>query len=693
MSLITEYPAWFILFCIAAAVLYAGILYFKNRREEFCRATSRWLAALRFTAILVLSFLLLSPLVKHTFTKTEKPLIILAADNSASIQAGNDSAYYKNEFPEAMQQLADDLQKDYAVETFTFGDQVSENLNLNFKEKQTDMSSLFEELETRYANRNVGALVLASDGLYNRGLNPLYASAQFRFPVYPIALGDTTPQQDVFVSKVSFNRIAFLGNEFPVEVIVGANKCAGKQSTLTVSNGGKIIHSQNVRIQSDQYFETINLQFEAEKTGMQRYTIRLSEIDGEISIVNNKQDIFVDILDSKQKILLLSAAPHPDVSALKTAIESNNNYALTESTLDEYPGQIESYNLLILHQLPAAESMSEGIIAKARENKIPILYVVGSETQLSRFNNLNTGLQILSEQKSFNEALPVFNSDFTLFKLSENAVEAFRSFPPLLSFFGDYKSMTSATSLFYQQIGSVETGYPLILFNQTLDSKAGIIAGEGLWKWRLQDFQKNGSHQVFNELVSKIVQFMSVKMDKRFFRIEGKKNFFENEAVIFDAEVYNQSYELINTNDIEIKITNSSGDIYPYVFGKTADACQLNAGILPVDNYTWEATVNEGGKVYTDKGAFAVSPLNIEAINTIANHRLLFQLAEKTGGQLIYPDGMAQLADVLRQRNDITTVTYTERSYSEWINLPWVFALILALISLEWFIRKRAGSY
>jgi hypothetical protein len=97
--------------------------------------------------------------------------------------------------------------------------------------------------------------VLAGDGLYNRGMNPLYASAQVRFPVYPIALGDTTPQQDAFVSKVNFNRIAFLGNEFPIEVIVGANKCAGKQTTLTVSNAGSIIHSQTLRIQSDQYFE------------------------------------------------------------------------------------------------------------------------------------------------------------------------------------------------------------------------------------------------------------------------------------------------------------------------------------------------------------------------------------------------------------------------------------------------------
>jgi len=175
--------------------------------------------------------------------------------------------------------------------------------------------------------------------------------------------------------------------------------------------------------------------------------------------------------------------------------------------------------------------------------------------------------------------------------------------------------------------------------------------------------------------------------------VEGKNNFLENEPVLFDAEVYNQSYELINSNDVEMIITNSQGDEYPFEFGKTANAYQLNAGILPVDNYTWEARVREGENIYTDDGTFTVSPLNIEAINTIADHNLLFQISQKTNGMLLYPDQLETLPELLRSREDITTITYTDRKYSELINIPWIFGLILLLISLEWFIRKRGGSY
>lgn len=693
MSLITEYPAWFVIFCIALGLLYAGILYYKNRREEFSVATQRWLAVFRFIAVFIISFLLLSPLVKTVFHKTEKPLIIFAQDNTESIAIGKDSGYYRNDYQAAFKDAVDDLSKDYNVRTYSFGDKVTEGLNFDFDEKQTDISALFDEMAVRYSNRNVGAMVLATDGVYNHGLNPVYGSDELRFPVYTVALGDTAIRRDVFISKVNFNRIAFLGNEFPVEVIVGANRSKGLQSTLSVIQKGKVLYSTNIRFKSDQYFETKKFTLKAGEAGLQRYTIRLSTVEDEISTVNNSQDIFIDVLDSKQKILLLAAAPHPDVSAIKSAIESNYNYEVTESVIGDFTGQIESFNMVVMHQLPSGNTRAASLIQKAREKKIPLLFVVGTKTDLVQFNTLNTGVKIITNQVNFNEALPVLNSDFTLFTISETAAKAFENFPPLLAPFGDYQTLNSTTSLFYQQIGSLETSYPLVAFNRTLDEKTGIIAGEGLWKWRLQDFLKNGNHNAFDEVMTKMVQFLSVNVDKSFFRVEGEHNFLENEPVIFDAEVYNQSYELINSMDVEMTITNSKGDKYPFAFGKTANAYQLNAGILPVDNYTWEARVRVGDNLYTDNGAFTVSPLNIEAVNTIADHNLLYQLSKKTNGEMIYPSQLSELPGMIRNRADITSITYTDRKYSDLVNIPWIFGLILLMLTVEWFIRKRGGSY
>jgi hypothetical protein len=693
LNIVTEYPGWLVLLCILVAIVYAAILYFRNRDEDFPTLVKRVLPVFRGLAIFLIAFLLLNPLLKSVFNSSEKPIIILAQDGSQSLLIGKDSGFYKNDYPAQFNKLADELGSDYEVRSYTFSDDVSQGLDFSFSGKQTDVSALFDELLTRYSNRNVGALLLASDGLYNKGLNPVYASEDFKFPVYSLALGDTGVRKDIFIRKVNFNRIAYLGNSFPVEVNVGANLCKGSKTALTVSSKGNVLFSKNLDVNNNKFSETISLDLEAKEAGLQRYRISISTFEDEISAANNQEDIFIDVLDSKQKILILALSPHPDIAAIREAIESNFNYEVSYSLSGDFQGQIEEYNLIILHQLPGGNETAVNIIDGATKNKIPLFYILGSQSNLVMFNQQNAGLQIVTDNLNTNEALPVYNEDFSLFTVGTEAQKAFGVFPPLVVPFGDYKVLNSANTLFYQQIGSLETSYPLLIFNQTLINKTGIIAGEGIWRWKLGSYLKNGNHIAFNQLITKMVQFLSVKVDKSFFQVKGNTNFLENQQVEFDAEVYNQSYELINDPDVEMTVTNSEETAFPFVFSKTANAYHLNAGVLPVDNYTFEAKVRVGDMLYTENGEFTVSPLNIEMVNTIADHNLLYQLAVKHDGQMINVDQMEDFPRLLKERQDIKTITYSEKRYLELVNVFWIFLIILAVLATEWFIRKFNGSY
>jgi len=693
LNIVTEYPAWYFVFCILAGLVYAGILYYKNTDGDFTLLTKRAMTVFRFLVVTIISFLLLSPLLKSVLKTSEKPLIILASDNSGSLLVGKDSAFYRNQFPESFKQLAEELSSDYDVKMFSFSDKVTEGTDFNFSGKQTDISNLFEDMVTRYSNRNVGAMLLASDGLYNKGLNPVYASEKVKFPVYTLAMGDTTIHKDVFIRKVNFNRMAFLGNSFPLEIIVGANRCNGLPATVTVSNKNNVFFQKSITFTSDAFSGSVNVALDAKEAGLQRYQVRIAPLQGEISITNNQQDIFIEVLDAKQKIVIVSASPHPDIAAMKQAIETNFNYEVSQFNIDDFDKPIKEYDLIILHQIPGNTNPGTKIISEAAENKIPVLYVLGSQTSLTRFNGLNAGVQIVAEKSSFNESLPFLNTDFALFTISNETRKAIEVFPPLVAPFGEIKILNSANTLFYQQIGSVVTGYPLVLFNQNLVSKTGVIAGEGVWRWRLADFQKNGNHLAFNELFTKIVQYLSVKIDKSFFQVKGKTNFLENEQVELDAEVYNESYELINEPEVELIVTNSDDKTYSYIFGKTSNAYHLNAGILPVDNYRFSAKVRVGDKIFTDEGQFTVSPLNIEAVNTIADHNLLFQIAQKHDGKMLGVNQMSEFRSLLKERQDIKTVSYAEKRYSELVNEIWLLVLIILLVSAEWFLRKWSGAY
>jgi hypothetical protein len=410
------------------------------------------------------------------------------------------------------------------------------------------------------------------------------------------------------------------------------------------------------------------------------------------------KDIFIDVLDRKQKILILADAPHPDIAAIKNSIEDNAHYEVV-SVLAENAQQINnlfSYNLVILHQLPSVKNKIEKSIAEIEKSKIPVLFILGNQVSIQTLNAVQNVLNISSSGGKTSDAVPILSKDFTLFTISDEIKNFLPKLSPLQCPFGNYKVAPSAEYsgiLFQQKIGSVETSQPLWFFTNNLERKTGFILGEGIWRWRLLDFAAHGNSALFNELIDKTIQYLSLKADKRLFRVISKNIFYENQQVEFDAELYNDSYELINQPEVTLTIINSDGKKFPFSFTRTTNAYHLNAGNFPVGAYRYEAKVNVGNKIFTQKGEFVIAPLQIETTNTIADHQLLYSLAKKSGGELIYPNQLNKLAQLLTSRKDIKPIRLWRKELSDLINLKWIFFLLLFLLSAEWLIRKINGAY
>lgn len=693
ISLITSYPFWMVLLCLLAGAAYAGVLYYRNPIPDSTLRMAWFLAVLRFLAISTISFLLLSPMLRTLSRHTEKPIIILANDESQSIVTGTDSAFYRKIFVKELNKLASELGEKYEVKRYGFGDKLTNDFNDKYTGKQTNMAELFSEIDTRYANRNMAALVVAGDGIYNTGLDPLYAAENVGFPIYTIALGDTNVQRDLVLAHLQYNSVVYLGDDFPLEMVVNAFKSSGLSTTLTVMHGKEKLFNNDIRITSDNFTQTIAIKLNASQSGSQHYRISLAPVKKEISFVNNSADIFIDVLDARQKVLIAASAPHPDISALRQAIGNNRNYEVTDRLTDNLNEPLAKYSLVILHQVPSVTDFSSKLLQDIKTAGIPVLYILGAQSALPLINGLKTGVSIASGNGSTNEAIPIVAPGFALFTLSEDMRKALLEFPPLWCPFGQYRIATSATPMLYQRIGSVDSEMPLLLFNQGAEGKSAVLSGEGIWRWRVSDFARHGNHKIFDEMVSKIVQFLSVKLDKSLFRIIMKNHYSENEAVEANAEVYNESYELVNEPDVSLDIVDENGKKFPYTFGRTTTAYHLNLGSFPPGVYKYAAHVAYAGKSYTRKGEFVVTSLNIESAITVANHHLLFNLANRHGGTMLYPNNMHTLKDLLEKRNDIKTVVYFEHRYTDLINIFWIFLLIVALLGTEWLLRKRAGGY
>lgn len=692
---------WWSLGCLALGVLYAWLMY--RQPVDLSKGFRNALFALRAAVVFIIALLLLAPLVKTISYKAQKPLILILQDNSQSVKlfspAPNPSPKERAlKSSRQVQQLTEDLGEaaktlggNYEVHTFNFDDGLHDGLSNTYNGRQTNISAALKQLNDRYVNQNIGAIVLATDGLYNQGSDPQYEARDLKSTIYTIALGDTTSKRDLLIANVNYNKTAFLGNDFEIEVLAEAYQSKGENMRLSVTEDGRQVASQNIPVTSDAFRKLAPVKLTADKKGIRKFTISISPVKNELSAENNTETIYVEVLDAKQKVLLVYNSPHPDISVIKEGIESNRNYDVKTLSISDLAAiKPTDYSLVILHEITAANAGAlQNIVAKS---KMPLWYMLGSQSDLPAFNQQQKSVHIVTARPEMQEVFAQPSPDFSAFILSDSSERKIAAFPPLLAPYGSYGASPQSQVLLKQKIGNVGTGYPLLSFTDEGGRRTGTLTGEGLWKWALAEYKATGNHHATEELLSQSVQYLTANANKQQFRAYPAKNVFdEGENVILNAELYNDALELINTPDVKIEFKGSAGKNYSFLFSRNGQSYQLDAGTLPVDEYTYTASVKLGNHPYTAKGQLTVKALNLETRQSAANHQLLRAIAKQSGGEMLMPPQISRLAGLIRKNDNIKTIVYEDKHYSDMISVKWVFGLILLLLSVEWFLRKREG--
>jgi len=696
-SLSFQYPSFYIVLVLLIAALFTGLLYFRNsKQKDIPPHIQITLGVLRFVSIALIGFLLLGPLIKRTETEIQKPIVLVAMDNSASIGQVHDSLFLANLMND-LQGVNDNLKEEYEFRFYHFGEQMIESKDPDFTGRATNIGEVFESAYNQYGAENLSAVIIASDGIYNEGRDPVYALERLKVPVFSIQLGDTTQRRDLKIKKIFHNNIAYLGDRFKVQVDISAYNLAGKKSILTVSEvSGQGGSKQDFAIEINQsdYFKTIEVELEAKQPGVRRFRFSLSPVEGEWTTANNSREIFVDVLDSRQKILILANSPHPDVAAIRQVLERNKNFEVTQSLLRDFKLKIADFNLVIFHQLPAKGSDIRPLVKTLESAEIPRMFIIGQQSDLNVLNALQTAVRVRSNVSKPNEVQAKLVNSFSLFTLEDRTRSKIGQFVPLAAPFGEYTLGAGVDVLLNQRIGQVETDFPLLLFQSTNTGKIAIFLAEGFYKWRLFDYLQHENNEISNEIIQKTITFLNVKEDRRRFRAYSAKNIFdENEPISFGAELYNESYEQINDPDAHIRIVNEDGKEFPFVFNKRGKGYFIEPGLFPVGQYSYNAYTEYDGKRLEFKGQFSIQPIEKELFELTADHGLLERLSDAFGGNSITSDQVSSLTEDIKNNRRIKALLYETSKTRPAIDLKWIFFILILLFGAEWFARKFYGSY
>jgi len=668
MSIATDFPIISIIICLVIGFFYSFFLY-KNEKYIRSKSLLSLLSSLRFIFISFLFFLFFNPSFNSVQVKEENPLVLIAHDASKSVE----NYSITNELSALNEKL-----NDFDVKFLSFSNTVIDSLTNNFNNNKTDLSNLFKYINENFFDRKISSLILASDGIINSGMNPLYDKS-IDYSIYPIALGDTNFTKDVRITNVKYNDISFLHNTFPLEISVKSDGCFGDQSELSIWQKNKKIFSKIILFDSNDFYIKEEVLIKSNKLGLNSYDVKLSKVKEEKNISNNNSRINFDVVEMSYKILVLNDNSSPDISAYTNSIKKNNYFSIDQSNSFDFKKKISDYNLIVLFDVENID-----LVKKIKDKNIPmIIFNFYNNKVSSLFSN------ILDFNKTSNYTYHncLVSENFNSFNISDNFLTLISSSPPLYSFSGNYTMNESLQVLLKQKTLNSIQNKPVIVLNETSDNRFVFICSEGFWRWRMNDFKMNLSTDIFDNFFNKLTQYALLQKDLDRLKVKYKKQFFTDEDVTLKVILYDKVYQLDNSKKIKLNITFNDEE-FEYFFKKQDSSYIINLGNLNKGIYTFNIEVV--GQDIRKSGNFIIESKNIEDLSSRANHLFLKSLANNFDGKLYYPNEIINLVEYINQSKQKSVYSYIEKQLGI-ININWILLILLFVIFLEMFLRRFNG--
>lgn len=692
-ELFSDIPLWMLIFLAVVSSALGWLLYRKKSWVKDISNLRRFiLIGLRSLGLFLLGMLLFGILIKGVDKEIDQPIIITIIDDSQSMLNYSDSLLVEEQTNAYLKAVEEQLDKKFNSLTFTLDSQLRHIDSLVFNNSKTNLSSVLNKVYDNYYGRNIGAIVMLTDGNFNTGTNPSMVAEKFkRTPIYTLSVGDTIQKVDHLIKSIVANEIAFLNNKFPVEITIEGNKTPKQPFEVKLLKDGKLIASQKL-VHQDSDYSLIKKQFTLEATavGMHEYTVQIEKLANEFNLKNNTQSFYIEVLDDRSKVLLLHEALNPDVGAVSSALTSENNLEIVNKSINELPEDLTEFDLIIWFD-PGVSGNTTAFKTLLNAEK-PTWYFISPQTSRTDISllKLPANIRITGQMDNIGAA---FNQSFNLFKLSPEARKSIDQFPPLNVHYGELKYDNLGSVLAFQKVGTIAKKDPLLFFANQQDKKLAVTYGVGLWSWRIADYQMNQSHDNFNEIVRKTVQYLIVKENTSRLRINLPSIASSDVDFVLQASFYNESYEPITEPTIKLELSKPNGESFEYTFLPLENEYSLNLGKLPAGRYNWKAQTTYNGKQFQKEGGFAIKDLELEKQSTKANHQLLLQIAANSNGEFRMLSEYQDILDQIINSEDIVPVAYESSTFHKLIDYWGLLLIIVLLFTGEWIIRRYSGAY
>ena len=668
-----------LLLLLVSLLIAGGLSFFQYIYKAKNKSKIGWfLAFLRFLSLFGILLLLINPILTRKTLEVVKTPLPIVIDNSSSISflKANERTL---ELYKKMQSNSD-LQQKFDVQSYQFSDDFGPTKTFDFKGTQSNIDIVAKNLKSIYKNATYPT-VLITDGNQTSGNDYVY-SFDAANKVYPIIVGDTTTFLDFKINQLNVNKYAFHKNKFPVEAFLQYSGTKSITADFIISQGNSVLSKQSIAFSPAKKTATVSVLLPADKIGLQVFKATISSKEKEKNSYNNTKNFAVEVIDQKTNIAIISTINHPDLGALKRAIESNAQRKVTIIKPNEIKS-LQDFNVLILYQ-PTTEFKT--IFESNKEARINTFIITGNNTDFNFLNQQQDNLNFkMSGQKE--DYLSVFNGQFNLFA-ADNI--GFENLPPLQNAFGTVTTKGAVSVLLSSKIRSIDTNSPLLAFAENQGKRAAYLLGENSWKWRLQTHVNNQSFEKYDVFIDKIIQFLASNNSKKSLVVEHESFYNSGEAIEITAQFFNKNYEFDEKARLTIAVTNTkTKQTKNYDLLKGNNSYKVNLDGLKAGSYLF--TVKELNSKTTYSSSFEILDFDIEKQFVNPDVEKLTQLATQTQGKAFFPDQVDVLIKTLLENDEYKAIEKNIVTKTPLIDWIWLLVLISFLLATEWFVRKYNG--
>ncbi len=709
-------------FICSIIIIWLSIFVYRRTNPPVPRRLKNVLIGLRSIALLLILFILFEPILRLSWNRSEPPEIAVLVDNSASMLLTDADSQRANVAKTIVTGLAEQYQsKDRILNFYQFANNL-ENLNIEmldsmrFDNDGTDISNALLQVKNESVERNLAGAILITDGIDNLGENPVRYAEDYSVPIFPIAIGQNIDQKDVLVSKITSNQITYANNKVPVDVTVRAIGFDNQKLQIDLKQNDRVIDSKFVDINENMLETRIRLHYTPMETGLQKYSVEIPVQENELTPVNNRKSFYVNVLQSKMKILFISGGPDSDLSFLKKIIDDDpdseaiywilkNQRTFYRGAFPQNPDSLLKYDCIILHNFPR-NSANTGVLNAVKNafNKkaIPLFFIAGNGTYFRGLNSIDEFLPFRSTSQAGGEVLVVpqltpQGLSHPVTRIDEEPIEnqqKWQEMPPI------YLSHRRAnphpgsevllqTDIDQTIIRGVRTPLPILIARKTTAHKSLGFIGYGLWRWDFLMWGIGKSNEEFTQFMHNSIRWLITKEDSKPVRITPDEKVYRNgQKITFTGEVYYEDYRPLDGADVKLKVFAGEKTLEISMTGLGEGKYEGSLPALEGGEYRYEGTASYKGRdLGKDSGQFSVEDFSLEYLQTKMNEPLLRQIADRSGGKYFTEENLAALDTLMNF--PARTIPET-REWELWNKLA-LLIIAIVLLSAEWFLRKRSG--